>query len=63
MSKIEQLALACVILLIAGAVAAQEPDLALLQKQVADTERAFAKTMVLSLRPSALSCLRMFLTC
>jgi ketosteroid isomerase-like protein len=45
MSKIKQLALACVILLIACTVAAQEPDLAQLQQQVADTERAFARTM------------------
>jgi ketosteroid isomerase-like protein len=45
MSKVKYLAFTCIILLIAGSVAAQEPDLAQLQQQVADTERAFAKTM------------------
>jgi ketosteroid isomerase-like protein len=40
-----RLALACIILLMTDSVAAQEPDLAQLQQQVADTERAFAKTM------------------
>jgi ketosteroid isomerase-like protein len=45
MSKIKQLALACVILLMACTLAAQEPDLAQLRQQVEDTERAFARTM------------------
>jgi ketosteroid isomerase-like protein len=45
MSKIKQLALACVILLMACTLAAQELDLAQLRQQVEDTERAFARTM------------------
>ena len=45
MSKSKQLALACMILLMACTVTAQEPDQALLRQQVEDTERAFARTM------------------
>jgi ketosteroid isomerase-like protein len=45
MSKSKQLLLACTILFMACTVTAQEPDLALLQQQVEDTERAFARTM------------------
>jgi len=45
MSKIKQLALACMILLLACTLAAQEPVLAQLRQQVEDTERAFARTM------------------
>ena len=45
MPKFIQLAFACNILFMACAVSAQEPDLALLQQQVEDTERAFARTM------------------
>jgi ketosteroid isomerase-like protein len=45
MSKSKQLLLACTILLMTCTVTAQEPDLALLQQQVEDTERAFARTM------------------
>jgi ketosteroid isomerase-like protein len=45
MSISKQLAFACIIALMTAAVTAQEPDLALLQQQVEDTERAFARTM------------------
>ena len=45
MSISKQLAIACVITLIAYGVSAQEPGLTVLQKQVEDTERAFARTM------------------
>ena len=45
MSLIKQLMIACMILVMACSVAAQEPDLEQLQQQVAGTERAFARTM------------------
>jgi ketosteroid isomerase-like protein len=45
MSKSKQLAVACMILLMACSVTAQESRLAQLQQQVEETERAFAKTM------------------
>jgi len=45
MSLLKQLLLTCMILLLTCTVTAQEPDLAQLQQQVEDTERAFAKTM------------------
>ena len=45
MPNLKQLELACIFLLMACSVIAQEPDLAQLQKQVEDTERAFADTM------------------
>ena len=45
MPKIEQMTLACMSLLMACNVIAQETDLAQLQQQVEDTERAFAATM------------------
>ena len=45
MSNIKQMAVACMIALMTCSVTAQEPDLALLQQQVEDTERAFARTM------------------
>ena len=45
MSITKQLAYACIIALMTAAVTAQEIDLAPLQQQVEDTERAFARTM------------------
>ena len=45
MPKLEQMALACMSLLMACNAIAQESDLAQLQQQVEDTERAFAATM------------------
>ena len=45
MSLIKQLKIACMILVMACSVAAQEPGLEQLRQQVADTERAFARTM------------------
>jgi ketosteroid isomerase-like protein len=45
MSIIKQLTIACMILVMACSVAAQEPDLEQLRQQVADTEREFARTM------------------
>ena len=45
MPNLKQLELACIFLLMACSVIAQEPDLTQLQKQVEDTERAFADTM------------------
>jgi ketosteroid isomerase-like protein len=45
MSISKRLAFACVITLIACGVNAQERDLTVLQKQVEETERAFARTM------------------
>ena len=46
MLKVNQLVLACISLLMAFTVNAQEPGLDQLRQQVADTERAFARTMV-----------------
>ncbi|MFC1796417.1 YybH family protein [Pseudomonadota bacterium] len=45
MPNLKQLELACIFLLMTCSAIAQEPDLAQLQKQVEDTERAFASTM------------------
>ena len=45
MPNLKQLAVACISLLMACTVSAQEPDLEQLRRQVEDTERAFARTM------------------